>query len=108
MTATLIDVKTAVRSDGDACVTLTGELDFHTAGQVEPLLTVVAASGYRGLVLDLSGISFCDSSGIGLFLRVHQRCQWSGTRLRLIGVPPLVGKSMRVLGADRVLRLVAA
>ncbi|MFF1411500.1 STAS domain-containing protein [Streptomyces sp. NPDC058289] len=108
MTTTLIDLKAAVRNDGDVRVTLAGELDVHTAGQVEPRLTDLAASGHRSLVLDLSGISFCDSSGIDLFMRVHHRCRLAGTRLRLCGVPPLVAKSMRVLGADRVLRLAAA
>ncbi|MGP3683982.1 STAS domain-containing protein [Streptomyces sp. IBSNAI002] len=108
MTTTLIDLKTAVRSDGDVRVTLAGELDFHTAWQVEPRLTALAAYGHRSLVLDLSGISFCDSAGIDLFLRVHHRCYSTGTRLRLCGVPPLVAKSMRVLGADRELRLVVA
>lgn len=107
MTTTLIDLKSAVRNEGDLRVTLAGELDVHTAGQVELRLTDLAASGHRSLVLDLSGISFCDSSGIDLFMRVHDRCRLAGTRLRLCGVPPLVAKSMRVLGADRVLRTVA-
>ncbi|WP_328619362.1 STAS domain-containing protein [Streptomyces sp. NBC_00354] len=108
MTTTLIDLKTAVRTDGELRVALAGELDFHTAGQVEPRLTALAASGHRSLVLDLSGISFCDSAGIDLFLRVHHRCHAAGIRLRLIDVPPLVAKSMRVLGADGVLWLVVA
>ncbi|TDU79749.1 STAS domain-containing protein [Streptomyces sp. KS 21] len=108
MTTTLIDLKTAARSDGNVRVTLAGELDFHTARQIEPRLTALAAYGHRGLVLDLSGISFCDSAGIDLFLRVHHRCHTAGTRIRLCGVPPVVAKSMRVLGADRELRLVVA
>ncbi|HEY9375260.1 hypothetical protein [Streptomyces sp.] len=51
------------------------------------------------------GFSSCDSSGIGLFLRVNRRCRATGTRLPLSDVPLLV-KSMRVLGVDRELRLV--
>ncbi|MFE1809100.1 STAS domain-containing protein [Streptomyces sp. NPDC059533] len=108
MTTTLIDLKAVVTNDDDVRVTLAGELDFHTARKVEPRLTELAASGQHGLVLDLSGISFCDSSGIDLFMRVHHRCRLAGTRLRLCGVPPLVVKSMRVLGADRELGLAAA
>ncbi|MGW6686856.1 hypothetical protein [Streptomyces sp. NPDC054961] len=45
---------------------------------------------------------------MGLFLRADQHCRRAGTRLRLCEVPPLVARSMRVLGADRVLRVVAA
>ncbi|MFE2478048.1 STAS domain-containing protein [Streptomyces sp. NPDC059389] len=53
---------------------LAGELDFHTAARVEPRLAELAGSGHRNMVVDLSGISYCDSSGIELFLRPHQRC----------------------------------
>ncbi|MFF4104615.1 STAS domain-containing protein [Streptomyces sp. NPDC001903] len=105
MTTALIDLRAAVGNDGDLRLTLAGELDLHTVGQVEPRLTELAASGRHTLLLDLSGISFCDSSGIDLFVRVHHRCHTAGTRLRLCGVPPLVVQSMRVLGADRELGL---
>ncbi|MET9641324.1 hypothetical protein ABZY83_33760 [Streptomyces virginiae] len=40
-----------------------------------------------------------------LFLRLHQRCRSAGTRLLLCGVPPLLVKSMQVLGVDRGLPL---
>ncbi|MFE1899262.1 FAD-dependent oxidoreductase [Streptomyces yangpuensis] len=52
-----------------------------------------------------SGISFCDSSGIELFLRLHQRCRGGGTQLLLCGVPPLLVKSVQVHGVDRGLPL---
>ncbi|WCD84771.1 Anti-sigma-B factor antagonist [Streptomyces xanthophaeus] len=107
MTTALIDLKAVVRNGSDLRATLAGELDFHTAGQVEPRLIELAASGQHSLVLDLSGISFCDSAGIDLFMRLHHRCRTAGTRLRLCGVPPLLVKSMRVLGADRELWLTA-
>ncbi|MFF5486473.1 STAS domain-containing protein [Streptomyces virginiae] len=55
------------------------------------------------LTLDLSGLTFCDSSGIDLLLRIHRSCAVRGTRLTLAGVPRLVAGPMRVLGADRVL-----
>ncbi|MFE9634039.1 STAS domain-containing protein [Streptomyces sp. NPDC006463] len=106
MTTTLIDLRTVARNGADLSVSLAGELDLHTAGRVEPRLAELAGSGHRNLILDLSGLAFCDSAGIELFLRVHLRCRANGTRLQLCDVPPLVAKSIRVLGADRVLRLV--
>ncbi|MFB7462274.1 STAS domain-containing protein [Streptomyces sp. NPDC056224] len=108
MTTTLIDLKTVAREGADLRIRMTGELDLHTAGRVEPRLSELAASGYRNLTLDLSGLAFCDSAGIELFLRVHLRCRATGTRLQLRDVPPLMVKSMRVLGVDRVLRLVVS
>ncbi|WP_330294798.1 STAS domain-containing protein [Streptomyces sp. NBC_00503] len=107
MTTALIDLKAVAHDDRGLRVALAGELDVHTAGRVEPRLTELAGAGHQNVVLDLSGISFCDSSGIELFLRFHRSCVAGGTRLVLCDVPPLLVKSMRVLGVDRRLQLVA-
>ncbi len=106
MTTALIDLETMARDDRGLSVTLSGELDLYTAEQVEPRLHELARAGHRNLILDLCGLSFCDSAGIDLFIRLNRRCRASGTRLLLCDVPPPVVKSMRVLGADRDLRLV--
>ncbi|WP_405833445.1 MULTISPECIES: STAS domain-containing protein [unclassified Streptomyces] len=106
MTTALIDLKTTARDDRGLEVTLSGELDLCTAEQVEPRLHELARAGHRNLILDLCGLSFCDSAGIDLFIRLNRRCRASGTRLLLCDVPAPVVKSMRMLGADRDLRLV--
>ncbi|MFF7442704.1 STAS domain-containing protein [Streptomyces sp. NPDC008122] len=106
MTTTLLDLKTVACDGGGLSLALAGELDFHTAGRVAPRLDELAGSGHPRLVLDLSGVSFCDSAGIGLFLRVARRCRAAGTRLLLRDASPLLVTSMRVLGVDRELRLV--
>lgn len=106
MTTALIDLKTMARDDRGLEVTLSGELDLYTAEQVEPRLHELARAGHRNLILDLCGLTFCDSAGIDLFIRLNRRCRASGTRLLLCDVPPPVVKSMRMLGADRDLRLV--
>ncbi len=106
MRTALIDLRTMTRDDRGLGVTLSGELDFFTAEQVEPRLHELARAGHRNLILDLCDLSFCDSAGIDLFIRLERRCRASGTRLLLCDVPPPVVKSMRVLGADRDLRLV--
>ncbi|WP_405714253.1 STAS domain-containing protein [Streptomyces xanthophaeus] len=106
MTTALIDLRTIARDDRGLGVTLSGELDFFTAEQVELRLHELARAGHRNLILDLRCLTFCDSAGIDLFVRLNRRCRASGTRLLLCDVPPPVVKSMRVLGADRDLRLV--
>ncbi|MFI1648558.1 STAS domain-containing protein [Streptomyces avidinii] len=106
MKTALIDLRTTARDDRGLEVTLSGELDFWTAEQVEPRLHRLAGAGHRNLILDLSSLSFCDSAGIDLFIRLNRRCRASGTRLLLCDVPPTVVKSIRVLGADGDLRLV--
>ncbi|MFJ5551787.1 STAS domain-containing protein [Streptomyces sp. NPDC093225] len=100
MGRTMIALRTVSRGDWGPGVAVVGELDVHTVAAVEPRLARLADHG-GDLVLDLSGVAFCDSSGIALFLRLDRRCARAGARLLLDGVPPLLAKSMRVLGADR-------
>ncbi|WP_371675411.1 STAS domain-containing protein [Streptomyces sp. NBC_01276] len=108
MTTALIDLKTVARDDRGLRMSLAGELDFYTAGHVGPRLRELAASGHRNIVLDLCGLSFCDSAGIDLLTRLDRHCRTAGTRLLLCDVPPLVVKSMRVLAADHDLKFVVS
>ncbi|MFJ3202636.1 STAS domain-containing protein [Streptomyces sp. NPDC086989] len=108
MTTALIDLKTVARDDRGLRISLAGELDFYTAQHVGPRLRELAGAGHRNLIVDLRGLSFCDSAGIDLFVRLDRRCRESGTRLMLRDVPPLVFKSMRVLTADQHLEFVVS
>jgi anti-sigma B factor antagonist len=83
-------------------VALSGELDLATVGQIEPALLALARDSNRDLVLDLAGLTFCDSTGAALLLRLHQRCTAGGTRLELRQVPQLPARVLRMLRVDRV------
>ncbi|MCB5169874.1 STAS domain-containing protein [Streptomyces bambusae] len=102
MGRTMIALRTVALGDGWPGVAVEGELDIHTVAAVEPRLGRVADGG-GDLLLDVSGLAFCDSSGIDMFLRLQRRCARAGAQLLLDGVPPMLAKSMRVLGADRAL-----
>ncbi|RSS78981.1 STAS domain-containing protein [Streptomyces sp. WAC06614] len=106
MTTDLIDLRTVARDDRCLSVALAGELDVYTAGQVGPRLREIAGSGRPVIVLDLSGLLFCDSAGIDLLTRLDRHCRAAGSRLLLGDVPPLLVKSMQVLAVDRDLTFV--
>ncbi|WP_175439193.1 STAS domain-containing protein [Streptomyces vilmorinianum] len=93
LTATALD-------DSSITIALSGELDIATVGRIEPVLSRLATGRAPEVRLDLSGVTFCDSSGVALFLRVHQRCAAKGGRLRLCLVPRLCAKMLRVLRVD--------
>ncbi|MFJ9775820.1 STAS domain-containing protein [Kitasatospora sp. NPDC101157] len=83
-------------------VRLRGELDMLTASELVPELLGLAGDGDRELVLDLSGVSFCDSAGASAFLQVNRRLT-KGTRLFLRGVTRQPAKVLRLLGLHRSL-----
>ncbi|MCS0636701.1 STAS domain-containing protein [Streptomyces sp. LP05-1] len=94
---------TAERPDGaTVAVALAGELDIETVGWLEPALDrLLTEDSGDELLVDMTAVTFCDSSGADLFVRLHRRCARSGTRLRLCRVPRWPGRVLRALGVDR-------
>jgi anti-anti-sigma factor len=70
---------------GVSLVELSGELDIAAAAEVRN--RVDAAAGGRGLVLDMSGATFVDSSMLKELLRASAELAQADTRLVLAGVP---------------------
>jgi anti-sigma B factor antagonist len=88
-------------ASGPYVLEVAGELDHHTA----PLLTEAvneAPFGPYGVVLDLSGLTFCDSSGITVFVTAHRRSRDKGSQLSLAGVAPAQMRVLRMVGLDEV------
>ena len=83
---------------------LTGEVDHHGARDaLRQLELAVDAALPSQLVLDLSGVTFMDSSGIALILRAQQRMQLLDGSLLVRNVPQ---QARRVLDAAGIGRLV--
>ncbi|GAA3739548.1 STAS domain-containing protein [Streptomyces sp. NPDC047002] len=59
---------------------ITGELDLMTSPEVRRRVHDAVAEGHRALVVDLSDVYFCDSSGVGVLVatrRLLRSCQGS-------------------------------
>ena len=83
---------------------LSGEVDHHGARDaIRQLELAVDAALPRQLVLDMSGVTFMDSSGIALILRAQQRMQLLDGSLLVRSVPQ---QARRVLDAAGIGRLV--
>ena len=92
------------REEGVEVLTLSGELDITTVQDVGPVLDDALHSGAGRLVVDLSGVSFADSSALNLLLRTHTR-----TVLHVAGpLHPFVGRLFEVTGITGVLNLHAS
>ncbi len=76
-----------------------GELDAATAQRVDDELQSVAASDAQLIVLDLSGLTFMDSSGVHLIARAHECCTAAAKRLRLLRGPPHIQRILTLAAA---------
>ncbi|MEV6022453.1 STAS domain-containing protein [Streptomyces sp. NPDC052036] len=91
-----------------AVLHVSGELDLVTSPVLRQRVHDAVADGRHRVVLDLSDVVFCDSSGVGVLVatrRLIRSCQ-GGLRLILPGPSPAEGAHVnRVLAALGVRRL---
>ena len=72
------------RREGDVySICLSGELDLATAGAVDDELIRVESTDASSIVLDLSGVSFIDSTGIRMLFSAAARARTDSGRLTL-------------------------
>ena len=77
----MVEVKLE-RAGDSLTALLRGEIDHHAAGGLrEEIDTAVMQAGVKTLILDFSGISFMDSSGIGLILGRYRMMKGRGGTL---------------------------
>ncbi|MER7908576.1 STAS domain-containing protein [Streptomyces sp. NPDC003444] len=82
-----------------------GELDLVTSPRIRRRVHAAVAGGRHDLVMDLSGVRFCDSSGVGVLVASRRLLRSCGGRLRLILPDAGDGHVAKVLAALGVRRL---
>ncbi len=84
-------------------VYLTGELDQHTAKEIrEQLDEAITRTSPRSLRLDFSGVTFMDSSGIGLVMGRYRLMKSLGGRLVVCNLSDRVQQMMKLAGLDKL------
>ena len=86
-------------------VEVQGDLDAARVPRVRALLEDAVSVRHQQLVVDLSGCSFLDSSGLTVLLEVHRRLARVGALLTLRGCSPRVMKLLSLTGLQRVFDL---
>ena len=88
---------------------LAGALDMASCpGIREEIDTLLDRHRGRHLVLDLSRVTFLDSSGVGLLLGRFRRLQGRGLTLRLVGVRPALDRVLRLSGLHGIMTIETA
>jgi anti-anti-sigma factor len=102
----LLSVRVESASSDIPVLTLGGELDLSTIAKVERRLLGQVRS-HPALVVDLTNLSFIDSSGIGLLIRAFRSTEDRGAMHLVIAPGSQVARVFRLAGIDRVLHLFA-
>ena len=94
------------RQPGGLTITLTGEIDHHGARtMMAELEDTLATHLPHHLTLNLSGITFMDSSGIALLLRTHRRVTGFGGTMRVTHIPTQPRRVLDAAGVGRIISL---
>lgn len=88
---------------GRGCTVLEvrGELDLATSPQLREGLQRLVDAGDRQVVVDLAGVGFMDSSGLGALVVMFKALRDVGGRLCLAAVQPAVRSVLTVTSVDR-------
>lgn len=91
-------------NDRDMTLQITGEIDHHQAKRLmNEIERRIDFSLPKKLTLDLSGVTFMDSSGIAVVLRAWRRMNELEGELEICQVPPQAGKVLRTAGLEKLL-----
>jgi anti-sigma B factor antagonist len=101
---TILDfrVRTAQVSPESYVVSIDGELDLHTAPELEQALETVYSLGGRNVVIDLAGLVFIDSTALAALLRAQPRFRSRGGRLLLVSEDRRILRTLEITGLDRM------
>ncbi len=102
---TILDFETREGPDSTQ-ITLRGELDLSTTLKVERELHRVEGSTPGLLVLDLSGLTFLDSTGLRLIVGADQRARRDDRRLAIVKGPAAVHRVFSITKLDERLDMV--
>lgn len=82
-----------------------GELDHHRAKEIMAELDrQIDAALPRRLILDLSGLTFTDSSGIAVLIRASRRMGQIQGELTVTNTPVQADKVFRAAGLQKLIR----
>jgi anti-sigma B factor antagonist len=83
-----------------------GEVDVYTSPQLRDELYRLIDGGATRVALDLSGMDFIDSSGLGVLVGALKRVREQAGDLELRGVQPATRKILDITGLTQVLTIV--
>jgi anti-anti-sigma factor len=91
-----------LRDGEEARLNVAGEIDMATAPALEEAALALLEERPRRLVLDFSRVPFCDSSGIGVLVRLYNKATVTGCRMSIRQPTPNVRAILEMTALTRI------
>ncbi len=79
-----------------------GEIDVYSAPRLRERLVELVSEGHRQIVVDLEGVDFLDSTGLGVLVGGLKRLRTNGGDLALVCTQPRILKVFEITGLTTV------
>ncbi|CAB4686867.1 unannotated protein [freshwater metagenome] len=93
------------RREHATLLTCTGEVDLATVSLLRTVMNDEVVEGRVDLVIDLRGVDFMDSSGLGALIGAHRKTRAFKGGLRLVVTTPALLRLLAITSLDRVLEI---
>ena len=91
-----------VERDGWAVLGVSGEVDVATAPRLRERLIDLVNGGQHRIVVDLSGVEFLDSTGLGVLVGALKRVRTNDGEMALVCAEPRILKVFEITGLTKV------
>ena len=85
-------------SPTEVVVSLTGEIDLSTAPRLSTVVTELLSDAPARVVLDMSGVTFCDSQGLGTLVVLSRKASMAQSCLVLTNVADFLLRVLDITG----------
>lgn len=82
-----------------------GEVDVYTAPKLDAEITSIVGSGKSHIIVDLSGVEFLDSTGLGVLVKGLKHAKEAGGSLAVVATSDRIIKVFRITGLDSAIPL---
>jgi|SRR5215467_6982089 anti-anti-sigma factor len=102
-------LETRQLDSGWAVITIAGRLAL--GGETEKLNAAVAAllqKDQKRVVLDITGLDYVDSSGVGMLVSCLTNVKKAGGELKVVGASPRIRRIFNMTGVDNLMSMFAS
>jgi anti-sigma B factor antagonist len=93
---------------GHYVIAARGEIDLFTAPELKQVITEVIENGERRVAIDLSEVSFLDSTALGVLIGAVKRLRSRGGALAVVNTDSSIAKTFEITGLDQIFTIVAS
>lgn len=98
-----------IKTEKNTLITeISGELDHHSAAKIRSEIDAAISEETKNIILDLTNLTFMDSSGIGMIMGRYKKIQHHSGKLIIVAPKPQVKRILEMSGLLNIITIEAS